>query len=305
MATHPATHGQRAPGSWLRFLAAVVVLLVVAVGIPVGLVVACRAGFGSSQPLPGIGTWDEIHSWVTTQRSSTELARVALRVLISLCWLLWAGLLLSVLSSVLASRPGLERLHLPRLAMFDGFGAWIAAGLTALTSLAPNVAHAQTAGTAVRTPSVAIVAPASAPSGSDVTRPAIQPASRAGWETVQAAESIEMFAARTLGSSERWPEVWELNKDRTMDDGATFTQPWKLHAGWQLELPAAPVAPLTALSTPPGRGAGARYRAVEEIVVVDDDNLWNLSLQRLRSVEAPDEATAVAQLVNEVVALNP
>src|SRR3954467_11616693 len=134
MATHPATHGQRAPGSWLRFLAAVVVLLVVAVGIPVGLVVACRAGLGSSQPLPGIGTWDEIHRWVTTQRSSTELARVALRVLISLCWLLWAGLLLSLLSAVLASRPGVGRL--PRLTMFDGFGAWLVAGLTALTSLA-------------------------------------------------------------------------------------------------------------------------------------------------------------------------
>ena len=161
MATHSVAPGQRAAGSWLRFLAAVVVLLVVAVGIPVGLVVACRAGLGSSHPLPGIGTWDEIRSWVTTQRSSTEIARVALRVLISLCWLLWAALLLSVLSSVLASRPGLGRVRLPRLAMFDGFGAWIVAGLTALTSLAPNVAHAQPAGATDPPPTVAIVAPAS------------------------------------------------------------------------------------------------------------------------------------------------
>ena len=72
MPTHHDSRGQRAAGSWLRFLAAVIVLLVVAVGIPVGLVVACRAGLGSSQPLPGVGTWDEIHSWVTTQRSSTR-----------------------------------------------------------------------------------------------------------------------------------------------------------------------------------------------------------------------------------------
>src|SRR3954453_5996400 len=129
MSTHHDPPGTRAAGSWLRFLAAVFFLLVVAVGFPAGLVVACRAGLGSSQPLPGVGTWDEIHSWVTTQRSSTEVARVALRVLISLCWLLWAGLLLSVLSSVLATRPGLGRLHLPRLAVFDGFCAWIAAGL--------------------------------------------------------------------------------------------------------------------------------------------------------------------------------
>ena len=98
-----------------------------------------------------------------------------------------------------------------------------------------------------------------------------------------------MFAARTLGSAERWPEVWELNKGRTMDDGATFTQPWKLHAGWQLELPAAPVAPPTAVADCDRRlrHLRARYRPVEEIVVVDDDNLWNLCLARLRSVERP------------------
>ena len=160
--------------------------------------VACRAGLGSSHPLPGIGTWDEIHSWVTTQRSSTEIARVALRVLISLCWLLWAGLLLSVLSSVLASRPGLGRVRLPRLAMFDGFGAWIVAGLTALTSLAPNVAHAQPAG-ATDPPRPSPPRPSTLTArrrgSSDGRR-----VDRAGWETVQAAESIEMFAARTLGS---------------------------------------------------------------------------------------------------------
>src|SRR5215213_8845066 len=111
----------RPTGTWLRFLGAVVVLMVVAVGIPIGLVVAARAGLGSSSPIPVIGSWDEIRTWATTQRSSTEIARVALRVLISLCWLLWALLALSILSSVIQSRPRFGHVHLPRFSPFDGF----------------------------------------------------------------------------------------------------------------------------------------------------------------------------------------
>ena len=191
--------------------------------------------------------------------------------------------------------------------MFDGFGAWIVAGLTALTSLAPNVAHAQPAGAPVRCrPSSATGVDAHPPPMAHST--AAVPRREPGWETVQAAESIEMFAARTLGSADRWPEVWELNQGRTMDDGATFSQPWKLHAGWQLELPAA--APRRRRRTQqrpvsPHHPSPARYRPAEEVVVADDDNLWNLSLARLRSVGAPDDDVAVAQLVNEVVSLNP
>ena len=50
-----------------------------------------------------------------------------------------------------------------------------------------------------------------------------------------------MFAARTLGDANRWPEVWELNQGRPMDEaGTTWTKPWRTHAGWELELPATP-----------------------------------------------------------------
>jgi LysM domain len=304
MATHSVGPGQRGAGSWLRFLAAIVILGVVAVGIPIGLVVVCRAGLGSSQPLPSIGSWDEIRSWVTTQRSSTEIARVALRILISLCWMLWAGLLLSVLSSVLASRPGLGRVRLPRIAIFDGFGAWIVTGLTALTSLAPNVAHAQPTGL----PVPAVIATTALTPTAAALAPETLTASRAGWGTVQAAESIEMFAARTLGAADRWHEVWELNQGRTMDDGATFSQPWKLHAGWQLELPAPAAPPAAADAAIPASTspvASERFRPAEEIVVAYDDNLWNLCLVRLRFVAAPDGDVVVSRLLHEVVSLNP
>jgi hypothetical protein len=226
MRRQPTVTSAHTSGSWLRFLGAIAALLVVAVGIPVGLVVVCRAGLGPSQPLPGLGSWKEIRSWATTQRSSNEVAHVALRVLISLCWVLWAALVLSLLASIAGSRPSLERVRIPRLRMFEGFGAWIVAGLTAIASLTPNIAHA-TPGPR-RAPVVA------------AARPVVRFASgRAGWSVVQPAESIEMFAARTLGTADRWPEIWDLNQGRTMDDtGTTWSQPWRVTAGWELELPA-------------------------------------------------------------------
>ena len=64
-----------------------------------------RAALHSWHPLPGIGPWDEITDWFTHELSSTQIAVVALRVLLCVMWLLWASLLVSVLSSV-ASMPG-------------------------------------------------------------------------------------------------------------------------------------------------------------------------------------------------------
>ena len=93
-------------GSWLRFVAAVdrpAGRRRRHPGRPGGRLPGRRSGRRSHSPASAPGTRSTAR--VTTQRSSTEIARVALRVLISSCWLLWAGLLLSVLSSVVASRP--------------------------------------------------------------------------------------------------------------------------------------------------------------------------------------------------------
>jgi hypothetical protein len=230
------TTGAPIPRSWSRFAGSLLVLAVIAIGIPAGLVALTRLALDASHPLPGLGTWDEIRSWLSDQRSSTEIARVALRVLIAVCWLLWAALFVSILSTIHANRPRFDRLRLPRLAVFDGIGTWIAAGLMIITTLHPRTANAAPLPTrAAATATVA--APPASLDGLLTTQPAAVVA-KAGWGIVQPGESIETFAQRTLGDSARWPEIWDLNHDRAMPGGATWSEPWRINAGWELELPA-------------------------------------------------------------------
>ena len=277
--TRAAGSHTRPGGSWPRFAGALLVLAVIAIGIPIGLIVASRIALNSSQPLPGIGSWDDIRSWLSNQRSSTEIARVALRILLSLAWLLWAALLVSVVSSLVESRPKLEHVHIPRLAMFDGLGAWIVAGLLVFGSLTPKVATAspparQAAATAFATRST------TAPPANRIT---VAAPTRPGWAVVQPAESIEMFAARTLGDANRWPEVWDLNQGRPMDQaGTTWNEAWRLTPGWELQLPAAttPVAtPVPAIAPEPLHLVTADTVADPSIVVhriVKGDTLWDI-----------------------------
>ena len=60
-----------------------------------------------------------------------------------------------------------------------------------------------------------------------------------GFARVQAGESLEMFAERTLGDAGRWTELWDLNQHRVVGEhGERWVAPWKVSAGWDLRLPA-------------------------------------------------------------------
>lgn len=238
----PATR-TRAPGSWPRFLTALAALIAVAVGLPAALMVVARLTVESWHPIPGVGSAAEIRGWFDRSLSSTELAPVAMRVLLIVAWLLWLGLVLSVMSALTAAQPSLERMRLPRLVMFDGIGAWIAAGITTVSSFAPNLSHPAQA--ALPTPIVATPITATDHTPPTMASPVSPLPTQVGWERVQLGESIEMFAARSLGDASRWTEIWERNQGRVMDDtGTTWSEPWRLTGGWQLELPpGAPVLP--------------------------------------------------------------
>jgi nucleoid-associated protein YgaU len=294
-----------APGSWPRFVAALVGLAVAAVGIPAVLVAVGQVTVGSWHPLPGIGTVEEIRAWFGRELTSTEVAAVGLRVLLVAGWVLWLGLLMSVVSAIAASRPSLERIRLPRLAMFEGVAGWIAAGLTALSSLTPN----PSAGGVEVAVAAAVVEVADSPTV--VIAPRQATLGRVGWERVQHGESIEMFAARTLGSAERWSEVWELNSQRQMDEtGARWNEPWRLAPGWELELPTN--GPTATDATSPGArrhgiDAATDERSLGEAthVVVSGDNLWTVSARRFAAagIAATDEM--IATYVDRIVAANP
>ena len=276
--TRAAGSQSRPAGSWPRFAGALLVLAVIAVGIPIGLIAASRIALGSSQPLPGIGSWDDIRSWISTQRSSTEIARVALRVLLALAWLLWAALLVSVVSSLVASRPKLEHVHIPRLAMFDGLGTWIVAGLLVFGSLTPKVAAASPPSAASRSGRVRQHAPRQ-------RRRLLEPRSRhrhgrAGPSYNRPSRSRCSPRAR-LATPAVGPRCGSSTSDRQMDQaGTTWSEAWRLNAGWELQLPAVAPTPSTRRRTgaaaPRHRQRTHRRRPAAVHRIVYGDTLWDI-----------------------------
>ena len=50
-------------------------------------------------------------------------------------------------------------------------------------------------------------------------------------------DTLWRIAARCYGDGRRWPEVWDANRDRVMDDGRTFSSPHVIRVGWALAIP--------------------------------------------------------------------
>lgn len=67
--------------------------------------------------------------------------------------------------------------------------------------------------------------------------------------TVQGGDSLSKIAARLLGDAERWPEIFELNKDQ-------ISNPNLIHAGQELRLPGG-AKPPAAAPPPPSNGQPA------------------------------------------------
>ncbi|GAA2645870.1 LysM peptidoglycan-binding domain-containing protein [Paractinoplanes durhamensis] len=75
---------------------------------------------------------------------------------------------------------------------------------------------------------------------------------------VGAGDYLFSIALQTLGTGDRYPEIYDLNRDRPQPDGGRMTDPTVLEAGWILLLPAdahgpgvLDAAPSTAEAPPP------------------------------------------------------
>ena len=55
--------------------------------------------------------------------------------------------------------------------------------------------------------------------------------------TVSLGDTLWDIADDRLGDPNRWPEIWELNAERTMPDGQTFADPDHILRGWRLDIP--------------------------------------------------------------------
>ncbi len=271
MTGHRAGRGRRSDGAWGRFAGALAVLGLVVIGIPALLMVCARAGVGSASPLPGIGSADEIRTFFERQLTTTEIVPIAVRALLIVAWLLWAGLVSSVVVALLQAK-GHRAVGLPRLAMFSGLARWIAAGLAAAATLTPSVA---VGAPTVRAPAYSLVANHALPTGTRSLPAAPRPVA-SGFARVQAGESIEMFAERTLGDAGRWTELWDLNQHRVVgEQGERWVAPWKVSAGWDLRLPERAAPAVARLSSSAVVGvhdvvAGDSYWAIAESLLPPD-----------------------------------
>jgi nucleoid-associated protein YgaU len=269
-------------GAWRRFFTALTVLIVVLVGVPVLLIACSLAGLEAPHPFPAIGSTEEIKAFFQRDLTPTEVAPIALRALLIVGWLLWLGMALSVLASIFEARGSALRSWVPQFAMFAGLGRWIAAGLTAVSSLAPHFVSAA---------SLASPRPFTISSVTPDQPVAVESPVAPGFARVQRGESIETFAQRLLGDATRWPELWELNKDQEVGpDGEVWTAPWKLGAGWDLRLPpdAVPLTPVVAMGVRRAAPAvdvpiASAWTRRENLAVVDEyevaagDSFWGIA----------------------------
>lgn len=267
---------RRPPGAGRRFFVALGALLAVMVGVPLLLVVCSQLGLDTLHPFPSIGSGDEIMAFFERDLTATEIAPIALRGLLVVGWVLWAAMAVSVVAAILDATGNGLRSSVPRFAMFAGLGRWIAAGLTALTSLGPNFVSA---GSLASPRPFTVSSPTVASPSSTPAETAVQP----GHARVQHGESIETFAQRTLGDATRWSEIWELNKNAPVgQEGEVWSVAWKLSAGWDLRLPVVDTF-IGALefSGTPTYDAAASSRLVSSHLVVAGDSYWSIARSRL------------------------
>ena len=260
----------------LRAMAALVTTILLVVGVPVVLIVFV------GNPWPGR----------TTLELGDEVALVV-GVLAVLAWLVWLRFAAAVVVEVRAQVAELR--GPPRPARFPappparhGVGLLaqrlVAAALIVLP-IAPRVTTAVAHGPddARRAP-VTLVSTQISPSA-----PAVSATPIGGHVTVVAGDTLFGLARAHLGDTERWREIFELNRDRPQSDGGRLTSPSIIRAGWTLALPA----------------DATGFLAPETVTIEDGDNLWSLSHDRLERAGAAHDDTAVAGYVQSVVAANP
>jgi LysM repeat protein len=68
----------------------------------------------------------------------------------------------------------------------------------------------------------------------DTTQPVAVPAEY----RVRSGDTLSGIAAKLLGDSDRYAEIFELNRDRAEPGGSRFTDPDRIQPGWTLALPA-------------------------------------------------------------------
>lgn len=238
---------RRSAAIW-RGVASIVALASLLVGVPVMLLVTAGA------PVPhGLPSWSQL----TTAMTQTGIPdAVILEALAVLCWLLWVDLALAVCVEAITVARG-RSVPLPLFARpLQPLAAYLIAsvvlaafavasrptGATApglRTALAAAAAETDQSPTPTRRPQAVETEPVSprapTPTAANTNEPIADV--RQPDYVVRSGDTLWDIAARKLGDPVRWPQVFQLNRNRIEPDGRRFTNPNRIWPRWTLELP--------------------------------------------------------------------
>ena len=215
---------RRRPLDVARGVAALVVLLVLVVGVPVGL--AVLVGW----PLPtSVPSATEVSDAITRVGiSDTTVVKIVACVL----WLAWFQLALGVL----AEAAGLARRGTVRSVATLGPFRHLAGSLLASVVVLATSTHTSVAAVPAR-PIVAVT-PTAVPTLETAPASTVESTPAPPTWTVQPRDTLWGIAERTLGRGERWADIRRANLGREVAPGRIFTEGTDvLMPGWTLLLP--------------------------------------------------------------------
>jgi DNA-binding SARP family transcriptional activator len=224
-------------------LAALLAILLLAVGVPLGL--AYVVGWPLPHALPSLA---ELSRAFTGGAIPDEFIVKALAVI---GWTYWAQFMVCLWAELAAARKGRPTRHLP-LAWLNQTVAARLIGAVLLLSPAPGWARPVPAVTDPRPTPVITVASGSTTSTVEdaTTRPRpVRPSDGLDRQPLyevqekqpaRPRDTLWGIAERFLGDPRRWPEIFELNKGRPLPDppGGRFVDPDWIYPGQVLRLPA-------------------------------------------------------------------
>jgi hypothetical protein len=260
--SRPPARARRSAGDVLAGILAVLALLALTAGVPLGLITV----FGL--PIP--------HGMPTMSVLTHQLdIHAVLQVLMLVVWLAWLQLLCCVFAEV---RAAVRNAGMPaRVPLAGGTQAvahrLVTAALvlfTAAAALSPAISHhapprppAVAASVVPGSAAAVLQAPATAELAiqRDYAGPSAEKIYVVKPPVGRYHESLWEIAENHLGNGRRYPEIYELNKDHVQPDGSRLTIASLIRPGWVLHMPRDAHGPGIEVVR---RGEGADARAVAD-----------------------------------------
>ncbi len=274
-----------------RFASSVLVLLLVAVGTPIGLVAVSTRRFGSGNPLAGVQPpwmWGQSDIGAAISEPVADATVIDALVRLSLCvvWVAVAVILITTVGEFLHAvrHRGLPLPDVRGLGWVQGMARFIVVGLVTVLPLATPTAslastlQARSVATSTAAPppdtdaTRVVTAEIAPPGGSIAEHPSIPVRSSSTTHVVRAGESIYSIAVDLAGSDtgrviEIADSIIDANLGSAMPSGQRFTNPAYIEVGWAVALPAEVVVDSEV--------------GIDRYVVERGDTLWDIADEHL------------------------